>query len=162
MYTNSVAKISLDYATEVVSMFGGTPNPKWADLSSRLVILFNGTIHPEYAGYDGETIKQADVILLGFPLDIDFGNMSQVRPFICAHDLRSVLKSRHTPLVECCRPCTRQIWTTTAPSHLQVGLVREQLGCRSAGAGWKACTRRQRTTADRLTVSRACSLLVQR
>lgn len=79
VYTNSVAKISLDYASQVVSMFGGTPNPKWADLSSRLVILFNGTIHPEYAGYDGETIKQADVILLGFPLDIDFGNMSTVR-----------------------------------------------------------------------------------
>ena len=76
VYTNSVAKISLDFASQVATLLGLTPPPEWQQLSDALVILFNGTIHPEYAGYNGETIKQADVILLGFPLDIDFGHMS--------------------------------------------------------------------------------------
>lgn len=45
-------------------------NPRWLDVANRLVILFDDVrgIHPEYKGYVHETIKQADVVLLGFPL----------------------------------------------------------------------------------------------
>jgi len=44
-------------------------------------MLFNETslVHPEFAGYKGDTIKQADVILLGYPLGLgteSFGNVT--------------------------------------------------------------------------------------
>lgn len=70
VYTNYVAKVSLTFATEAASIVGQTPDPLWANISSGLVILFdnNQKIHPEYKGYGGKKIKQADVVLLGYPL----------------------------------------------------------------------------------------------
>jgi hypothetical protein len=42
-------------------------------LAEQLVILFDETlgIHPEYEGYPGDLIKQADVVLLHYPLQMD-------------------------------------------------------------------------------------------
>eukprot|EP01132_Coremiostelium_polycephalum_P008602 gene8602-10589_t len=72
VYTNVVAKISLDWALEAASIVGDTtiPSQLWQSISNTLKIPYNETtnIHPEYDGFDGKTVKQADVILLGFPL----------------------------------------------------------------------------------------------
>jgi protein-glucosylgalactosylhydroxylysine glucosidase len=42
-------------------------------LANALVILFDADrgVHPEYQGYAGELIKQADVVLLHYPLGMD-------------------------------------------------------------------------------------------
>lgn len=43
----------------------------WKDIGRRLALLYNeiDNYTPQYEGYDKETIiKQADVVLLGFPL----------------------------------------------------------------------------------------------
>lgn len=74
VYTNVVAKLSLDVATRVATMLGQPANPAWADTSAHIPILFDPVlnIHPEFEGYAGAIIKQADVILLGFPIGQDF------------------------------------------------------------------------------------------
>lgn len=43
---------------------------EWLKIAANIVIPFDETlqIHPEFDGYNGQTIKQADVVLLGFPL----------------------------------------------------------------------------------------------
>eukprot|EP01116_Phalansterium_solitarium_P016178 TRINITY_DN3701_c0_g1_i1.p1 TRINITY_DN3701_c0_g1~~TRINITY_DN3701_c0_g1_i1.p1 ORF type:complete len:702 (-),score=253.28 TRINITY_DN3701_c0_g1_i1:809-2914(-) len=71
VFTNVVAQYSLQFATEAGKILGVETNSSWPEIASGLVILFDPTlqIHPEYAGYHGQTIKQADVVLLGFPLD---------------------------------------------------------------------------------------------
>jgi len=54
----------------------------WLNASQRLRFPFNssaveGGYHPEYDGYTNETVKQADVVLLGFPLGVtSFFNMN--------------------------------------------------------------------------------------
>jgi trehalose/maltose hydrolase-like predicted phosphorylase len=74
VYTNVIAQLSLDLATRTANMLGQPADPKWADVSKRLPILFDPVlnIHPEFEGYKGAIIKQADVILLGFPIGQDF------------------------------------------------------------------------------------------
>ena len=50
--------------------------PEWARIASRVYLpvtesLFKGgPVHPEYTGYHGQTINQADVALLQYPLDL--------------------------------------------------------------------------------------------
>ena len=64
--------MALTFATTAAGLVGKAANPAWAETASKLVILFNGTYHPEYEGYAPPTvIKQADVILLGFPLMVE-------------------------------------------------------------------------------------------
>lgn len=79
VYTNVVAQISLQFAAEAAAVLGQTPDPLWTDVAGRLVILFDPKrgIHPEYEGYVNDTIKQADVVLLGFPLG--FNMSAEVR-----------------------------------------------------------------------------------
>lgn len=65
-------QLALTFATTAAGLVGKAANPAWAETASKLVILFNGTYHPEYEGYAPPTvIKQADVILLGFPLMVE-------------------------------------------------------------------------------------------
>jgi hypothetical protein len=45
-------------------------DPKWVALSERLVIHSKNGITQNYKGYNGEMIKQADVLLL--PLTCDY------------------------------------------------------------------------------------------
>jgi trehalose/maltose hydrolase-like predicted phosphorylase len=78
VFTNYVAKISFDFATEAAQRLGLTPDPTWASISQKLVILFDPIlkIHTEYQGFPKGNVvykfvvKQADVILLQYPLDI--------------------------------------------------------------------------------------------
>ena len=82
-YTNSVAIYSLQYAAAVAALLGEPPSSysPWIDAASRIVIPFDSVkqYHPEYDGYtNGTVVKQADVILLAFPLEIASAS-SQVR-----------------------------------------------------------------------------------
>ena len=70
-YTNAGAILTLQYAAAVGTLLGKPPATlaAWLDAAARIVIPFNGTYHPEFDGYSGQQVKQADVILLGFPFE---------------------------------------------------------------------------------------------
>ncbi|XP_064622222.1 protein-glucosylgalactosylhydroxylysine glucosidase-like [Lineus longissimus] len=76
VYTNYVASLALR-ADEDISrslQINSTGDPNWLKIADDLVILFDEDeqFHPEFEGYRrGYPIKQADVILLGFPLMMD-------------------------------------------------------------------------------------------
>lgn len=78
VFTNYVAKISLDFATEAATLLSVPADPSWAQISSKLVILFDPIlkIHTEYKDFpEGNAlfkfiVKQADVIMLQYPLDV--------------------------------------------------------------------------------------------
>jgi len=48
----------------------------WTNIAGQIKIPFDSQkqIHPEYDGYSGQVIKQADVVLLGFPLMYEMKN----------------------------------------------------------------------------------------
>jgi trehalose/maltose hydrolase-like predicted phosphorylase len=74
VYTNVVATMSLEFATRAAALVGQSADPLWSQVASQLYIPYNATgdFHPEYEGYKlGTTIKQADVVLLGFPLGMN-------------------------------------------------------------------------------------------
>ncbi|KAM9957648.1 hypothetical protein ACTFIW_012615 [Dictyostelium discoideum] len=73
VYTNVAVKMTFEWVIEVATLINDTENipfEHWSSIANGLVILFDEVSqwHPEYQGYNGETIKQADVVLLGFPL----------------------------------------------------------------------------------------------
>lgn len=74
VYTNSVARISLNVAMMSLAILGqGHLIPSnYSDIAAKLRVPFDETkrIHPEYDGYGGHKIKQADVVLLGYPLEV--------------------------------------------------------------------------------------------
>ncbi|MBK8977273.1 MAG: glycoside hydrolase family 65 protein [Planctomycetes bacterium] len=68
-YVNATARRALELAVE----FAGSDAPAvWTDVARGLTVPFDPDrgIHPEFAGYDGRTIKQADVVLLAYPWGI--------------------------------------------------------------------------------------------
>nr|WP_299341929.1 glycoside hydrolase family 65 protein [Allomuricauda sp.] len=70
-FTNGSAITALQYATEAAKAVGGTANPEWDQVASKIRILkFPDGTTKEHANYDGERIKQADVNLLTYPLDV--------------------------------------------------------------------------------------------
>jgi trehalose/maltose hydrolase-like predicted phosphorylase len=70
-FTNGMAKTALEYASLAAEELGMTPNPDWRHVAQNIPILKfpNGTTR-ENATYDGVTIKQADVNLLAYPLNV--------------------------------------------------------------------------------------------
>lgn len=70
-YTNTIAKLNLEFAYEVLP----NASDSWKTIAENMYVPFDVTnnYHPEYDGYQGGEVKQADVILLGFPL---MANMS--------------------------------------------------------------------------------------
>lgn len=68
-YTNTIAKMNLEFAYEVLP----NASDSWKTISENMYIPFDVTnnYHPEYDGYRGIEVKQADVILLGFPLMVN-------------------------------------------------------------------------------------------
>ncbi|NXF10765.1 PGGHG glucosidase, partial [Smithornis capensis] len=70
-YTNAVARRSLNFAVEIARDLQLPVPEEWEDCARKLKVPFDAErkYHPEYDGYSpGEPVKQADVILLGFPL----------------------------------------------------------------------------------------------
>jgi trehalose/maltose hydrolase-like predicted phosphorylase len=70
-FTNGMAITALRYATQAARELGIAPNPDWEHVAQNIPILkFEDGTTKENATYDGVMIKQADVNLLSFPLDI--------------------------------------------------------------------------------------------
>ncbi|KAM6360406.1 protein-glucosylgalactosylhydroxylysine glucosidase [Alca torda] len=71
VYTNAVAQRSLNFAADVARDLLIPVPEEWVDCAKKLKVPFDAEkkYHPEYDGYSpGEPVKQADVVLLGFPL----------------------------------------------------------------------------------------------
>jgi trehalose/maltose hydrolase-like predicted phosphorylase len=69
IYTNVAARDTLRIAASVARLAGRTPDPAWEQVAGALRTPFDPVkgLHPEFAGYTGDTIKQADVTLLSYP-----------------------------------------------------------------------------------------------
>lgn len=70
--TNLAAATALRAAADAAELLGHEAPHQWRETADSLVILPAGSdgVIPEYLGYAGETIKQADLILSFFPLDL--------------------------------------------------------------------------------------------
>ena len=71
VYTNVIAKINLEFATYIFKMFKKEVPERWSEIAAKMYVPFDKELdyHPEFDGYKMKTIvKQADVILMGFPL----------------------------------------------------------------------------------------------
>ena len=70
-FTNGMAKTSLQYAIQAAQVLGLTPNPDWKLVADNIPILkFADGTTKENRTYDGVPIKQADVNLLAYPLNM--------------------------------------------------------------------------------------------
>ncbi|WP_239092311.1 glycosyl hydrolase family 65 protein [Streptomyces sp. SID14478] len=74
VYTNAVAATSLRAAVRAARLAGAAPDPRWTRIADRLRIPYDARrkVFLQYAGYDidgGADIKQADAVLLLYPLD---------------------------------------------------------------------------------------------
>ncbi|NWV99118.1 PGGHG glucosidase, partial [Machaerirhynchus nigripectus] len=70
-YTNAVARRSLNFAADLARDLLLPVPEEWEDRARKIKVPFDEErkYHPEYDGYSpGEPVKQADVVLLGFPL----------------------------------------------------------------------------------------------
>ena len=70
-FTNGSAIVALRAAVSAAALCGKKADPKWSEVAEGIRIIHgrNG-ITMEYDGYDGAVIKQADVNLLSYPLQI--------------------------------------------------------------------------------------------
>jgi len=70
-FTNGTAISALRFATRAAEILGLEPNPEWQRVADNIPILeFEGGVTREHATYEGEMIKQADVNLLTYPLNL--------------------------------------------------------------------------------------------
>lgn len=70
-FTNGMAKTALEYATLAAKELGETADPDWMHVAQNIPILkFPDGVTKENATYDGVNIKQADVNLLAYPLNV--------------------------------------------------------------------------------------------
>ena len=70
-FTNAAAIANLRNAAAAAQVLGFTPDPDWQLVAQNIPILkFPDGVTKEFASYKGEGIKQADVNLLGYPLNI--------------------------------------------------------------------------------------------
>ncbi|MDP4998941.1 MAG: glycoside hydrolase family 65 protein [Saprospiraceae bacterium] len=70
-FTNAIAILSLRYADAAAGALGKSADPDWLHVADNIPILrFPDGTTRENATYEGETIKQADVVLLSYPLDL--------------------------------------------------------------------------------------------
>lgn len=70
-FTNGSAITALQYATKAANTLGIIPNADWEKVANNIKIhrFADGTTM-EHSSYNGERIKQADVNLLSYPLDV--------------------------------------------------------------------------------------------
>ncbi len=105
-FTNGAAITALKFAVSAAEVLGEDPNPMWGKVADNIPILeFENGVTREHASYEGEKIKQADVNLLAYPLNIVKGsksirkNLEYYEPRIgegpaMSHSVFSVLYSR--------------------------------------------------------------------
>lgn len=70
-FTNGAAKRALEYTARAAEITGNIPDPRWLEVAKGLKFHYmpDGTML-ENATYHGQTIKQADVNLLAYPLGL--------------------------------------------------------------------------------------------
>jgi trehalose/maltose hydrolase-like predicted phosphorylase len=72
-YTNAAAATALRDAVSAAGVVNATPSPMWSTVANGVTktIPFDSTqnIFDEYAGYNGAQVKQADVVMLTYPID---------------------------------------------------------------------------------------------
>ncbi|WP_069161514.1 discoidin domain-containing protein [Nocardia altamirensis] len=70
-YTNAVAALALRNAANAAEILGEPVPPAWTTIADHLRIPFDATrqVFAQYDGYQGTPIKQADTVLLLYPLD---------------------------------------------------------------------------------------------
>jgi len=69
-FTNASAIEALKNTIKAATILNEPIDPKWTAVSEKLVIHSENGITQNYKGYTGQTIKQADVNLLAYPLHI--------------------------------------------------------------------------------------------
>ncbi|MBW1295451.1 glycoside hydrolase family 65 protein [Aquimarina litoralis] len=70
-FTNGSAITCLQYATLAATEIGISPNKSWNEVADKIIIhKFKDGTTKEHRDYSGDRIKQADVNLLSYPLDI--------------------------------------------------------------------------------------------
>ncbi|MFJ9622132.1 glycosyl hydrolase family 65 protein [Streptomyces sp. NPDC101181] len=71
VFTNAVAATALRNATRAARLLGHRPPAAWNEIADRLRIPYDAEkkVFLQYAGYTGSTIKQADAVLLTYPLE---------------------------------------------------------------------------------------------
>ncbi|XP_077992790.1 protein-glucosylgalactosylhydroxylysine glucosidase-like [Glandiceps talaboti] len=78
IYTNVGASLAIFLANYASCLCGDEPLPEdWISKARNMTYIFDNEnmFHPEYEGYPiGEEIKQADVVLLGFPMMWEMSN----------------------------------------------------------------------------------------
>ncbi|XP_006877076.1 PREDICTED: acid trehalase-like protein 1 [Chrysochloris asiatica] len=71
VYTNVLVQNSLHFAAALAKDLGLPVPDQWLVVADKIKVPFDpeGNFHPEFEGYQlGEEVKQADVVLLGFPI----------------------------------------------------------------------------------------------
>jgi trehalose/maltose hydrolase-like predicted phosphorylase len=69
-FTNASAIESLKNTIKAATILKEPVNPKWALIADKLLIHTKNGITQNYKGYEGQMIKQADVNLLAYPLNV--------------------------------------------------------------------------------------------
>ncbi len=79
-FTNGAVITALRLADKAASVLGYDSNPDWHDVADNIIIhKFPDGTTMEHRNYSGEVVKQADVNLLAFPLDINTDRESVLR-----------------------------------------------------------------------------------
>ncbi|MFE4455099.1 glycosyl hydrolase family 65 protein [Streptomyces sp. NPDC056796] len=71
VFTNAVAATALRHATRAAALLGHPAPAGWTEVADGLRIPYDAErkVFLQYAGYNGSTIKQADTVLLVYPLE---------------------------------------------------------------------------------------------
>ncbi|MEU6821088.1 discoidin domain-containing protein [Streptomyces atriruber] len=71
VFTNAGAVTALRHATRAAELLGERPPAKWKSVADRIRIPYDEKrkVFQQYDGYKGSTIKQADTVLLMYPLE---------------------------------------------------------------------------------------------
>ncbi|RZE62067.1 haloacid dehalogenase [Streptomyces albidoflavus] len=71
VYTNAVAATALRHAASAAEETGANAPPEWRRIADGLRIPYDAgrKVFLQYDGYEGSRIKQADAVLLAYPLD---------------------------------------------------------------------------------------------
>jgi trehalose/maltose hydrolase-like predicted phosphorylase len=84
-YTNAVAALALEHASQAARLLGNRAPAQWErtaqGLARTMPLDARKHIYLEYDGYNGSTIKQADVVMLTYPLQFP------MPPAVAANDV---------------------------------------------------------------------------
>lgn len=79
-FTNGSAKLALNYAARAAGVLNKQANPLWNKVSEHLCFYsFPDGVTQEYKNYNGQTIKQADVNMLAYPLQIETDSVTVIK-----------------------------------------------------------------------------------